>query len=256
MIHVYLHGATEPNLKAIEAMLGSVEVKPHFYKVHDLAAEKAEIGKNRNMIAFGKKAIHELVTAMVTEGLISKGVYVGKPLVDEGSAFFFYGIHMDIPEIMRLDENKDFVYSRLIDMAKYYFEWSPLNDNFNFTSDSPDDVAQLTEQSSEDVVQKSEEALATVEYGIEVPTIDTIELINKLIEKVDFSDAGLGKSLAKFDKIQLQTNNGFKINVSPTARESASSVDKEIDITYKDLLSLLKVIILTGSRSIEFFKGE
>lgn len=252
MIHIYVFGLTEAISKAIEGMMASVDIKPHFYNIVDVNKGKIAIDDKRNLLAIGKKATFAVVNALVNEEYIEKGTYVGKPLIDEDNAFFFYGIHLEIPEIMSNDENKFYVFEILQDLSKYYLKWNPFNDEVNFGTTTSGVV-----ETAEEVIHKAEQAIVNTQYGIQIDEkIDTLELIGKLVEKVDFSDAGLGKSLSKFDKIQLVTNNGYKLNISPTARDTGSDDPKEIDLSYKDLLSLLKVIILTGSRTIEFFKDE
>jgi hypothetical protein len=260
MIYVYTNNSSPEELQAIERMMLSVNIKPgNMYSIENVGAIDQEtkklipvlINKKRNLLAFGKKAVHSVATALVEEGLIPRGTYMGKPLVDEENGFFFYGIHLDIADIMKSDDNKYYVYDILLDLSKLYLKWNPFNDNLNFGS-SPKGVDAIAE------MKKADLDFVTSEYGITVSEtkLDTFELISKLIEKVDFTDIGLGKSLSKFEKIKLETSNGFTVNILPQAREVNDEGPKELSITYKDLLSLLKIVVLTGSRSMEFIRSE
>lgn len=247
-MQIFVNGLTKTTQESINAMLNSVDIKPSLYSIVDIATNPKPSIESNHLLAYGKKSMMAVVNVLASEGLIQKEQYVGKPLVDEKNGFFFYGIPLEIPEIMKDEANKLYVYEMLCDMANYYLDWCPINDELNF-GESP---------ATDPVIAKAEQAITTTEYGIESDgsKISTLELMAKLIEKIDFSDAGLGKSLSKFDKIQLVTNNGYKLNIAPTARDSKETEEKTIDITYKDLFALMKVIIMTGSRSIEFFEDN
>lgn len=244
MLNIYINNIEdEQSIMAVKAMMDSVGIQPHIFEIKGI--KDLQINGNLLNIAFGKKPVMAIVNTLVKEGFIDKGSYLGKPLIDEKNGFFFYGIHLDIPEIMSSDDNKYYVFEILQDMANYYHKWFPINDAINF-----DAVATILKED----LKQTELAIVEQEYGISTDRISTLELIDKLVEKVDFTDTGLGKSLAKFDAIKLVTNNGYTLNLVPTAREPDPINDKEVNITFKDMFSLLKVIVLTGSRSIEFFR--
>ncbi len=247
---IFVANKNEANVASIERMMNSVGLKPSIYTIVDVSEPQEDID-TKHLLAFGKKAVMHVVNLLIKNEYIAKGTYIGKPLIDEDNAFFFYGIPLEVPEIMKDDGNKFYVFEILSDLAQYYLKWCPFNDELNFTN-LPRDCNGEVNGESDNIsvpIDSSSDNLIPREHAL-----DSLELIAKLIEKVDFSDVGMGRSLSKFEKIQLITNNGYKLNISPTARETISTDEKEIDINYKDLLSLLKVIVLTGSRSIEFFK--
>lgn len=248
-MQVFTYNNNEVIVESIHKMLNSVDIKPDRYSIIDVASQIFEIN-DKNMIAFGKKAIMAVVTNLVRDGLIEKGSYIGKPLIDEDSGFFFYGIPIDISEIMKDDNNKYYVFEILQDLSSYYQKWNPFNDELNFTDISRDINGEINADSNSITMSDANND----SIGPKTTVLDSLELISKLIEKVDFSDTGLGKSLSKFEKIKLVTNNNMILNVLPISRETKNNDPMEIDITYKDLLSLLKIVILTGSRTVEFFK--
>lgn len=244
---IYVNGIDEFAQNSIEAMLNSVDIKPYCYKLSDASSDSIPVD-DPCILVFGKKAIMSVVGALVKADFIPRGAYTGAPLVDEKNGFFFYGIPLEIEEIMNLDENKFYVFEILQDLASLHKKWHPFNDEISFS---------LGNEEKEVPVLVNENDTESDQIENSSPEkISTLELINLMIEKIDFGDNLLGKSIAKWDRITLETSNGYVLNILPTARESKDTDEKTVDITYKDLLSLLKVVVLTGSKTIEFIEKE
>ena len=244
---VYISGGNDIDIECIHKMFSSVKIEPYLYQIIDIDKVQDFPIDDNNMFVFGKSVIKSVVNKLVEAEILPPKLYKGSPLVDPESQFFFYAIGLTVSEIMAKEDNKLFTYKLLLDLASYYKEWFPINDEL------PNMLSENKVDSPLNAVETDNSSLDT---NISPGQISTYDLVTKLVEMVDFSDVNLGKSLSKFDKIQLETSSGITLNVLPTFRENSKDEDTPgiINITYKDLLSLLKVVLLTGTKSIEFFK--
>lgn len=250
MINVYMSNVDDSTKETVYKIFNSVDIPKNVINVVDADKQPFD-SSNLCNVAFGKKPTLGAIKAYAKEGIIEMNKFNGRPLIDEENAFFFYSVPIELTEIMKSDENKLYVFEMFQDLAQLYLKWNPFNDEINFGSVLPEAARDNIKQQ---IVADADAAMVGETHLDDTQDISTIELMHKLIEKIDFSDAGLGKSLAKWDKISLATHNGYVLNVFPTANFADNEAEKVVNITYKDLLSLLKITILTGSKTISFSK--
>lgn len=252
MLNVIGYDFNQVDKDTIKMIFGLAKLEEHELRIIDSKHEDVDVGALSALFVIGKTAIRTMVRELVKSGKLGKSTFVGNDMYNKESQFLFMNVGVNVSEVMTSQENKDFMWSKVQQAAKYYREIFPFNDSLAALDEAIASDEEVALEVEEVPVQQapipSEDAQA-VDMATEI-TYDVEELLNALCEMVSLTDPGLTKTLAKYEKFKLTTSGG-ELSVYPTTRIPEN--EEGFFISFKDLIVLLKFasIIDTSSITIE-----
>lgn len=116
------------------------------------------------------------------------------------------------------------------------------------TPEEDDEVSGIDNQ--EDIIEaKFEEVIQN--QSCDLVQIDVEALLNEVVDKMTISDPGLGKSLKLTKAIVFHCSNGTKLNVYPN--NVINSKLEGAHMSFKDMCSILKMALLSESKTIDIY---
>lgn len=277
MLYIHSNNISTKDYDDIINIFMTAGFQKHEIKIIDIdISDFEEVGPNKCLIVLGKRSINEATKYFLKNGLINTSTFFGSSLVDHNALFFYFGINETISELLAANQEvKDTVWSTILQARELYSSWFPFNDPLDFggeikevkneVSEIKNDIdlqiadgGQEEEDNSLFVIKEDSDTESgmpednVVYCNPEVSNhgINVMEVLDKLIEKINLVDPGLGKSLTKYDKIELDCN-GSTFNVFPTNRMPKTEAG-EVNVTFKDLVVLLKVALTLDCKTISF----
>lgn len=251
MLYVYggkFESIDKDNLRMI---LGHAGVEPHRIRFVDLSCEDVDI-EGRNCVLTIGSSFRPVSRAIVAAGLYKYADLLGD-VIDRDNKFFLFNLPMEVAQMMSNDEDKQFAWDKISNMATGFNTWYPFDDPIpdmtnnkvvNVEPPAPVEEEPKKEVKTE-VASEPTPVVSTPAKAVSAPVsselgdidIDVKECLNALFEHVNLTDQGLGKSLSKYEKFTLHTPSG-ELHVYPTNRIPES--DQGFKVTFKDLVSILR----------------
>jgi hypothetical protein len=261
MLFIYGTNLSALDKSSLKKILGHAGISEERLCFVDTAYEDLNVGRGKCFLGVGKQAVRLLARALIEEGCFKTTDFFGNDLLDVNSGFFFYNVGLEVTEIMASQENKDVIWDKAQQIAKYYLDWYPFDDPLpEFKPEpklepepeikveapvQPEVVTSVVEQEVIVVKAQTVQSVTSVEFS-------TLEMLNALYAHVTVTDPGLGKSLAKYEKFTLETSTGI-LTVFPTTRIPE---DVENSFSFKDLIILLRSAVFLKSDTITMEKAN
>ena len=110
------------------------------------------------------------------------------------------------------------------------------------------------EEPKKEEVIKTESAPIYKELDPDVISIEVESLIDKFIEEIKASDQTLGKSLKLTNRVSITNKDGSILNIYPN--NMIKSGDPGAHISWKDMISIIKMSIIVGSKNINLHMNK
>lgn len=250
MLYVYSNGISEVDRNNFGHIMSYTQVQQHEIRYVDLNYEDVKIEEKGCVIAVGTVAIKAVIADLAKKKIYSATQLVGKDCIDEARKFFLYCIPQTFTEMISTQEDKDQVWAKLTHMEQVYREWVPFNDPIpNLGEEAPVIEDTTGETTNKDTTATPVDTGPVEEFSPEEVGLNVLEVLNALFEHVSLTDAGLGKSLSKYEKFTLKTSSG-DLDVYPTNRMPKDGTG--FQICFKDLVTLVKLGVQVNARTITF----
>jgi len=240
------------------------QIEPEKIQFVDLDHEDVDL-REKHFVLTTDRSLIKVTRALIAAGTYKATELLGRDVVDPTRGFHLFNIPITVNDMMGSMEDKMLTKAKLDQLVKYYKNYFPFDDALPDMTAGPSDngavedvsvngskvenVEQPLPEAIEPVVTKAmvEKAPINTELG-DIP-IDVNECLNALYEHVNLADNGLGKSLSKYEKFTLSTGSG-DLTVYPTNR--VPEADEGLKITFKDLVTVLKVSVHLNAGTITF----
>ncbi len=251
MIYVYGNSFTSMDKENFRKIMTHFQVEGDRVQFVDLDHEDVNM-EGKNFVLTVDRALIKVTRALTNAGTYKPTELLGRDVVDPGRGFHLFNIPLTINEMMGAREDKLLTKQKLDQLMKYYKDFFPIDDPIPDMTRKEVTNVEAPVPAKEEVTKAKFDspgvAVATKSELDEVP-VDVNECLNALFEHVNVADAGLGKSLSKYEKFTLTTGSG-ELQVYPTNR--IPEKDEGLKITFKDLVTVLKVGVHLNAGTITF----
>ena len=196
-----------------------------------------------------------------SRALISAGKFSAKDLlsgniVNDDMKFIMFTIPMSVNEIQATEANKGFTWQKLLQLKEYLYKYGYLTAEGNSDEEAATEAESVA--SAEDFVPDVEENAAparsidTKEEG--TVTVNVEEVLNRIVDELKATDPAMGKSLKLTSRVSLETEDGGILNIYPSNIIKAEN--EGAHISFRDMLAIVKMSFIVGSKTIKFHQGE
>lgn len=257
-VNVYGRNLSFEDKDFIFLMLSHIDVTKGMIKFIDLADNVPNTSENISLCFDNTHT--DVSRAYVRDGKYAARDFLSSNMIDESNKFVFMSIPLSPREIKSLDANKALAWEKLKEL-KFHLERLGY-----FSLEEPVTQEKVpVEEPKGEVKQEPESTAPAVKnissykelIGDELPnvSIDVENFLREFTEKIKISDPALGSSLKLNNRIVFECENGTMLTVYPT-NIIADPDAPGGHIAFKDLLSVLKMSLLVGSKKIHFFKDK
>lgn len=214
---------------------------------------------------FGRKLIEDKVYP--PRSLLSGNV------IDPDRKFILISVPMSVSEIKATESNKDYFWESLKNMEKYLLDYGyigqdkvvdpievddlpkdPIEEELDIEVKKDTVMSPAVEEPKEEEVVKTESAPIYEKLDPDVISIEVESLIDKFIEEIKASDQTLGKSLKLTNRVSITNKDGSILNIYPN--NMIKSGDPGAHISWKDMISIIKMSIIVGSKNINLHMNK
>lgn len=271
MIYVVSKRVTSQESEAIKRIFSLAKISPEFVRVIDIESEDLNVSGKSIFLCFNE------TSGKVTMPLSKERGYPGyaflKDFADDVQKVAVCILsepisHYALPHCLVSD--KAMLWSCVQKIAAKFSEWYPSLVQHS-QSQQPEVKQETVKEAVQETPQNAEEAHVSAEpeqpyirpddaptaFSVVQETADgnevsfeVEEMIDRMVDSMKLSDPGLGKSLKLMEAVVLESSNGQRITVYPGNIVKDSS--EGVHISFKDVCSLVKLALMSESKTIRF----
>lgn len=271
MIYVVSKRVTSQESEAIKRIFSLAKISPEFIRIIDVESEDLNVSGKSIFLCFNE------TSGKVTMPLSKERGYPGyaflKDFTDDEQKVAVCILsepisHYALPHCLVSD--KAMLWSCVQKIAAKFSEWYPSLVQHS-QSQQPEVKQETVKEAVQEVPQNAEEAHVSAEpeqpyirpdgapttFSVVQETADgnevsfeVEEMIDRMVDSMKLSDPGLGKSLKLMEAVVLESSDGQRITVYPGNIVKDSS--EGVHISFKDVCSLVKLALMSESKTIRF----
>lgn len=271
MIYVVSKRVTSQESEAIKRIFSLAKISPEFIRIIDVESEDLNVSGKSIFLCFNE------TSGKVTMPLSKERGYPGyaflKDFTDDEQKVAVCILsepisHYALPHCLVSD--KAMLWSCVQKIAAKFSEWYPSLVQHS-QSQQPEVKQETAKGAVQEAPQNAEEAHVSAEpeqpyirpddaptaFSVVQETADgnevsfeVEEIIDRMVDSMKLSDPGLGKSLKLMEAVVLESSNGQRITVYPGNIVKDSS--EGVHISFKDVCSLVKLALMSESKTIRF----
>lgn len=254
MIYVVHRQITHGDKLSFLKILSCVDINEADVKFVDLSNEDLDVSKKDFILAIN--TYKEIARSLIALKLFDMKQLLGNDVFDPVTKFGLVNIPHTIQELYSNDNAKQIVWHKLLAFSEFYKECGGVGGyEGNIAINGDQSFADAIDAEPEPISEEETIPEETKDLE-EVASVDIDAIFEALASQLDLTDPGLGKSLSLSDKIQFETEN-FKICIYPNNRISTKDqAENDLNLSYKDMLALLKLGTMFDAKKISFFKTK
>lgn len=271
MIYVVSKRVTSQESEAIKRIFSLAKISPEFIRIIDVESEDLNVSGKSIFLCFNE------TSGKVTMPLSKERGYPGyaflKDFADDVQKVAVCILsepisHYALPHCLVSD--KAMLWSCVQKIAAKFSEWYPSLVQHS-QSQQPEVKQETVKEAVQEAPQNAEETHVSAEpeqsyiRPDDAPTAFSVvqeaadgnevsfeveEMIDRMVDSMKLSDPGLGKSLKLMEAVVLESSNGQRITVYPGNIVKDSS--EGVHISFKDVCSLVKLALMSESKTIRF----
>lgn len=271
MIYVVSKRVTSQESEAIKRIFSLAKISPEFVRVIDIESEDLNVSGKSIFLCFNE------TSGKVTMPLSKERGYPGyaflKDFADDVQKVAVCILsepisHYALPHCLVSD--KAMLWNCVQKIAAKFSEWYPSLVQHS-QSQQPEVKQETAKEAVQEAPQDAEETHVSAEpeqsyirpndasktFSVVQETADgnevsfeVEEMIDRMVDSMKLSDPGLGKSLKLMEAVVLESSNGQRITVYPGNIVKDSS--EGVHISFKDVCSLVKLALMSESKTIRF----
>ena len=242
MIYIIHKALTTNDKQAFIKILAYAKISEDLLKFVDITCEDLDL--NGKDFIFAVNTYKEIAKSYVASGVFEMRQVLGSDIFDEQTSFALINIPYTIQDLFTNNTAKQNVWQKINAFYDFYQRCSikPKQDAFSEPIIAEEVISNVSIDNTEN---DTEEKISIIEVS---------SLLSKLAENLDLSDPALGKSLASSNKIEFETED-LKICIYPNNRiPKKDSNDNSLNLSFKDMLAILKLTSVFDAKKISFFK--
>ena len=256
MVHVNIYGNnfSYEDKEFLHKIFGFIDVTKGMIKFIDMDTMQPDPNSLINICIDNTHT--SFSRALISAGKFSAKDLLSGNIVNDDMKFIMFTIPMSVNEIQAIEANKGFTWQKLLQLKEYLYKYGYLTAEGNSDEEAvaeTESVAQA-EDPIPDVKEDTAPArsIKTTEEG--TVTVNVEEVLNRIVDELKATDPAMGKSLKLTSRVSLETEDGGILNIYPSNIIKAEN--EGAHISFRDMLAIVKMSLIVGSKTIKFHQGE
>ena len=256
MVHVNIYGNnfSFEDKEFLHKIFGFIDVTKGMVKFIDMNTMQPDPNSLINICIDNTHT--DFSRALISAGKFSAKDLLSGNIVNDDMKFIMFTIPMSVNEIQATDANKSFTWGKLLQLKEYLYKYGYLTAEGNSDEEAATEAESVAppEDSIPDVKEDAAPArsIDTKEEG--TITVNVEEVLNRIVDELKATDPAMGKSLKLTSRVSLETEDGGILNIYPS---NIIKVENEgAHISFRDMLAIIKMSLIVGSKTIKFHQGE
>ena len=256
MVHVNIYGNnfSYEDKEFLHKIFGFIDVTKGMIKFIDMDTMQPDPNSLINICIDNTHTIFS--RALISAGKFSAKDLLSGNIVNDDMKFIMFTIPMSVNEIQATEANKGFTWQKLLQLKEYLYKYGYLTAEGNSDEEAVAETESVAQ--AEDPIPDVKEDTAparsinTTEEG--TVTVNVEEVLNRIVDELKATDPAMGKSLKLTSRVSLETEDGGILNIYPSNIIKAEN--EGAHISFRDMLAIVKMSLIVGSKTIKFHQGE